>query len=83
MQAEPADVVNPSAFKNMAKIILHDPPLLHQEIENRRLNETLLLSHQERFRKAMMLMRLGAMFSKDGFRKPQGLGVVLKSKKQA
>jgi hypothetical protein len=66
----------------MGKLLVHNPPLSHQEIENRRLNENLLSSHSDRFRKAMSLMRLGVLFSKNGFGKPRALGVVLKSKKQ-
>lgn len=64
----------------MGKLLVHNPPLSHQEIENRRLNENLLSSHSDRFRKAMSLMHLGVLFSKNGFGKPRGLGIVLKSK---
>lgn len=66
----------------MGKLLLHNPPLSPQEIEDRRLSENIVSSHRERFIKAMSLMRLGVLFSKNGFGKPRGLGVVLKSKKQ-
>jgi hypothetical protein len=64
----------------VGKLLLHNPPLSPEEIEDRRLSENLALTHRERFIKAMSLMRLGVLFSKNGFGKPRGLGVVLKRK---
>ena len=61
----------------MAKVILYN------EIDpDRRLFENLLLTPAERIKKLFDLMVLSAMFKKGPLKHPQGLGIVLKKKKQ-
>ncbi len=62
----------------MAKLIVHQVPLTREEIEERRLDENLALSPQERIQKMFKLMQLSLMLKKGPLKTPQGLGVVLK-----
>jgi len=61
----------------MAKLILHSEADV-DAINERRLNESMSLTHQERIRKAFQLMRLSILFKNGAIKKPQGKGVVLK-----
>ncbi|MFY9307780.1 MAG: hypothetical protein WAQ28_01905 [Bacteroidia bacterium] len=63
----------------MAKLILHTRPDL-DAIKERRLQENLALTHQERLKKAFELMRLSLLFKNGVIKKPQGKGFVLKFK---
>ncbi len=62
----------------MARLIIHNPPLTREEIEDRRLLETLALTPQERIHRMFELMQLSLMLKKGPLKTPQGLGVVLK-----
>jgi hypothetical protein len=62
----------------MGKVIIHTHPDL-EAIEERRLMENLLLSPNERMKRAFELMSLSILFSKNKILKsPQGLGIILK-----
>jgi hypothetical protein len=62
----------------MGKVIIHTHPDL-EAIEERRLMENLLLSPNERMKRAFELMSLSILFSKNKILKsPQGLGTILK-----
>lgn len=64
----------------MAKIILHKEGENPESIADRRMQENLLLSPVERFKKTFQLMALAAAFKQGPIKAPQGLGVVLKRK---
>jgi hypothetical protein len=67
-------------FKRMAKLILHNGTETPASIEERRLKENLLLTPEERIKKAFQLMALSLLFKNGPIKKPQGLGIVLKRK---
>lgn len=63
----------------MAKLILHTTADL-EAINERRLNENVALTHQQRLKKAFELMKLSLLFKNDAIKKPQAKGIVLKFK---
>lgn len=64
----------------MAKIILHKEGQDPEAIVARRMQENLLLTPVERFKKTFQLMALAAAFKQGPIKTPQGLGIVLKRK---
>jgi hypothetical protein len=64
----------------MTKLIIHPEGTTHESIAERRLQENLLLSPEQRMKRAFELMALSALFKDGPIKKPQGLGIVLKRK---
>jgi hypothetical protein len=62
------------------KLILH-PSANFATIEERRLNENLLLSPKQRIEKMFLLIETAQAFSKKPLKKPQGKGLVLRVKR--
>lgn len=64
------------------KLIIHDPPLSPEEIEERRMAEDFAMTPLQRWNKMFTLMELALLFKKGPLKKPQGKGIVLKKKDQ-
>lgn len=84
MPAEPADVVKVLVFNSIElivpKLIIH-PSANLASIEERRLNENLLLSPKQRIEKLFLLIEMAQAFSKKPLKQPQAKGLVLRVKR--
>lgn len=66
----------------MPKLLIHNPPLSREEIADRRLEENLQRTPEERMQLMFELIRLSARLKKGPLKEPQGLGVILKRASQ-
>lgn len=84
MPVAPVDVEKVLVFNSIVqivpKLILHTSANI-ASIEERRLNENLLLSPKQRIEKLFLLIEMAQAFSKKPLKQPQAKGLVLRVKR--